>query len=776
MKSRIFKQTWYIIFLLLSISVVSAANMTIEQLIGSYDYSYSDGTLNATSQNDYMIDANGNGINDTLIINITTDAAIAGTYKFIVEIIDKNGVFINETSKSMNSSDKSVNVTFSTDLLSKIKFNYSIKINNNNDNLVFRKTNIESQTYFNYETGTNITGITDEKINNNFIRINLTINSTQTITSNITVTLAYNSSKISKTSENTLSNGLQVISIDFDNETIKSTHYIGNLTIDTVVIGNKIFGFNQNTSIYNYEDFAKTSYIKSIADRRIDTNANNLSEFLEINFTIAVKTADTYNLTYDLYNQFNNFVISVNKTQTLALGNQTVQTLVNGSDIYKTKINGPYVLSFVKLAIGNDTKDIMYNAYTTNQSFYTDYERPSLPDLKVEMSVIFNGTTNTTNITVNISNIGQSPAFNVFLDVFDNTTYASNRSLSFIDTNQTVTYQFNITNSSNTTLYTSIVDFNNLVDESNKSNNIAQNVQPQYQVVSLGIDSLNVMYSNGTLKIFEFVILNDGDTTVTDVQWYFDTNDSYRINSTSNISSLAVNEKAFVYIAYNFSTTGSYNVRANATGISSSNTISSSLSSSIGVGDFAITSFSNLNLDITKVTLEIQAHNNLENNLTNLNWSLAAGDGVTINSTTPFTSIKPNETVFVFVNYDYGASGLYNPKAEITNGTYTDSKSLILNIKHIQAYNLTIVNESGSKRIFEFIMKNSLNSNLTDVNWSLDTKNSNVINGTILTALQPTEQIYVYIDYNFTTTGTFNTNATARNGTLIDYRNLTITV
>ena len=429
MKTKIFKQILYLILLLLSITLVSAANITIQGLIDSYDYSYSDGTLNATNQSDYMADRNNNGINDTLIINITTNAATTGAYKFIVEIMDKNEIIINETNKSITASDASANVNFPSSLLSTTNFNYSIRINDNNDNLIFRKTNVESKIYLNYETGLNITRITDESVNNNFIRINLTINSPQAITTNITVALAYNSSIISKTEEKALSNGMQVVSINFDNETIKSAHYVGNFTIDSIAIESKVFDFNQNTSIYNYEDFAKTSYIKSITDGVIDTNANNLSEFLEINLTINAKTADTYNLTYDLYDQFNNFVISVNKTQSLDLGSQIVQTLINGSEIYKSKINCPYVISFVKLAIGNDTKDIIFNAYTTNQSFYTDYERPPLPDLLVNMAVLFNSTTNITNITINLSNIGRTPVFNVFFDLFDNTSLTSQTAL-----------------------------------------------------------------------------------------------------------------------------------------------------------------------------------------------------------------------------------------------------------------------------------------------------------------------------------------------------------
>ena len=101
---------------------------------------------------------------------------------------------------------------------------------------------------------------------------------------------------------------------------------------------------------------------------------------------------------------------------------------------------------------------------------------------------------------------------------------------------------------------------------------------------------------------------------------------------------------------------------------------------------------------------------------------------------------------------------------------------MAFDIRHIEAYNLSIVNESESKRMFEFIIKNNLNTNLTGINWTFDTKNGNVINSTMNSILQSNELMYVYIDYNFTSAGTFNTNATARNGTLIDSRNLTVTI
>lgn len=426
---RKIKYVIYILYLFVSLYQVSAANMTIQDLINSYDFSFSNGTLNVTSQTDYMLDTNENGVNDLLIINITTDASTSGTYKFIVEINNGDRFIINDTTKAISSSDNYASINFPTSLLSKQKFNYSIRVNMDDYNSIFRKVNVESSTYSNFESGTNITRITDENVNNNFIRINLTINSTQSITINITVALTFNSSTISRTEEKTLTNGLQVVSISVDNETVKSSHYYGNFTISNVLVGNKLFNINRNISIYNYEDFVKTSYIKSITYGRIDTNANNLSEFLEINFTIKVNSSGTYKLIYDLYDEFGNFVVSMNKTQTLDTGNQIVQTLVNGSELYKTKVDAPYLIKFVKLIFDEETMDIIFNAYTTNQSFYTDYERPPLPDLLVNMAVLFNSTTNITNITINLSNIGRTPVFNVFFDLFDNTSLTSQTAL-----------------------------------------------------------------------------------------------------------------------------------------------------------------------------------------------------------------------------------------------------------------------------------------------------------------------------------------------------------
>ncbi len=503
------KSPIYFILILIFITSVSAS---LQDLLNSYSYNFYNGTINVTSQSDYMIDKNNNNKNDTLIINVTTDKS-EGTYRFIAEITDENGILINSTEKTLSISGKSAGINFPSELLSKQKFNYSIRINDNDNNLIFRKYNIESQSYRNYENGINITKITDENANNNFIRINLTIYSNTEKTVNITVTLSYNSSTISKTEEKSIGSGIQAISTKFDNETIKTSHYNGKFIIDKVIVGNKLFYFNQNTSFYNYEDFAKTPYIKSIADGIIDSNNNNLSEFLEINFTVGAKEKDNYTVSYELYDQYDNFAANFSKTETLNTGQNIMQTLINGSEIYKTKVSGPYSLSFAKLSIGNDVKDIIFNAHTTGEIFYTDFEKPNLPDLKLAMHAVFNNAKNIVNITVNLSNIGNAPAFNIFLDIFSNKTYQNNKTLAFLDKNNFIVYNFAAENSSNDTLFTAIADFDNLVDEANEENNIINSlaeekndfdndgIDDKSDTLIGNINSINTTISNLTIKI-----------------------------------------------------------------------------------------------------------------------------------------------------------------------------------------------------------------------------------------------------------------------------------
>ena len=122
------------------------------------------------------------------------------------------------------------------------------------------------------------------------------------------------------------------------------------------------------------------------------------------------------------------------------------------------------------------------------------------------------------------------------------------------------------------------------------------------------------------------------------------------------------------------------------------------------------------------------------------------------------------------------AAELITPIAVVASSTHSSIKAASVTLHYININNIAVLNESGNKRIFGFDIENGLSTNLTNVNWTLDTRNSNVINATSNIILQPNEKIFVYIDYNYTSAGIYNINTTARNGTLIDSRNLTIII
>ena len=515
------KLTLIITFILLVPTLAFA--LTLEEYVSNLDTSYYDGTINITIFNDEMIDNNSNSINDTLIFNITTDNATSDTFTANIFFNDMTVPSLSDT-RAISSSNPSFYMNISTFYLTEEKYTYFVRIYNQIGQIVYESRKINTSDYFNYETGTNLIQITDENLDNDFIRINLTINVTKNEVVNISVNLEYNNSVISATKEVTLTTPTQLVSIDFDNETIKSTHYNGMYNITSVIIEDKIIETEQLTSSYDYEDFAETSYIKNISSQTFDNNSNNLSEALQFNFTLNIKSVDTYTIESDLYDLDDNYITTIAKNETLSTGTQIIVTEVAGGDIYSTYYNGEFKLSFTKLSIGNNTKDIVYNAHTTNITYYTEFERPPLSDLAITMNASFSEADNKTNITINITNRGEIPAFNIFVDIFDDSAYENQSSVSYLDVNKSQIFNFIASNKTTNSIFTAITDFDNYVDESNESNNIIQNIE-----VSLSISSLKTLYADDTTVIFEFIILNDGNFQISDISWAFMPGDGYTI-------------------------------------------------------------------------------------------------------------------------------------------------------------------------------------------------------------------------------------------------------
>ena len=287
-------------------------------------------------------------------------------------------------------------------------------------------------------------------------------------------------------------------------------------------------------------------------------------------------------------------------------------------------------------------------------------------------------------------------------------------------------------------------------------------------IKEIDVNNLILLYANATKRIFQFNV-RDIDLNPINISWSFNSGENV-VNSNQNIN-LNQSEEAFIFLEYDYSSFGIFVINASA-----NTSRSADLEiSSINVKVINISGLSILDESATKVIFEFFVSNNWHINLTNVSWTFDINNGDEINSE-KIVTLQPKEGMFIFVNYDFLTSGTYDVNATARNGTLTDSMNLSVTAVNIELKNITVLNENATKRIFELVIENALLTDLTSVNWTFDTKDNFVINATSNSLLQPLKQMFVYIDYNFTTSGTFNVNATAKNGTLSDSRNLTVVI
>ena len=149
-----------VVYLILVFLISSVYSISINELISRYRFSTSSSQVNITNYSDFMIDKNHNGINDTLVFELTTNN-ISGSFVFVINLFDKSGILANETTKILNSSLNKINLSFSSMLFSQNQFYYSIKVYNLTYSLKYRKDNILTQIYPSFEEGFKITGIKD---------------------------------------------------------------------------------------------------------------------------------------------------------------------------------------------------------------------------------------------------------------------------------------------------------------------------------------------------------------------------------------------------------------------------------------------------------------------------------------------------------------------------------------------------------------------------------------------------------------------------------------
>ncbi|MBW2977120.1 hypothetical protein KY347_06785 [Candidatus Woesearchaeota archaeon] len=460
-----------ILLILLLVLAPAVFPISLQDLIGFFNFDYSTAEITVTGSNDFMIDTNGNNISDMLVIELTTGGS-EGNYVISVELHGET-IIKNETSKNLNTGTNKFNISFSSDFFTKSKLNYTIKIYDENYSLKYSRENIETQYYENYETAIKIVNISDASAGNDYIQLNLTIGFAESNAYEIVSYLKYNNSVIFERINGDIAAGLNSLLVNFSSEKIKSTHYAGRFNLTGIKLNNNVIKTDYETNFYDYKDFAQSSYFTGFSDYGSDLNSNNLYEHLMLDAGVEIKEQGDYKVELAVYDLFGNFIGKAEKTESLASGENNVPIGINGTEICNKKINGPFIVKYARLVKGNDVIDQLNNAYTTGNYNYAEFEKPDLPDLDIKINVSgdFHYGKSNADFDITVKNTGSRPAFNVFLDIFDNSTYSREEYMNILMNGDSISYKAEFANISDMEL-TAVADFDNFVEESNESNNI----------------------------------------------------------------------------------------------------------------------------------------------------------------------------------------------------------------------------------------------------------------------------------------------------------------
>src|SRR5439155_1732779 len=112
------------------------------------------------------------------------------------------------------------------------------------------------------------------------------------------------------------------------------------------------------------------------SDAGVDTNGNGLFDFLQVDASVNVTEAGTYNIQAGLYDPFGGPITFVGVTVSLTPGIQSVALDFSGIQIYSHGVNGPYRVDLT--ASDRSFRLLDSDTYTTGAYLYTDFEQPTL--------------------------------------------------------------------------------------------------------------------------------------------------------------------------------------------------------------------------------------------------------------------------------------------------------------------------------------------------------------------------------------------------------------
>ena len=466
-------------------------SISVDELIDSYEYNFISEEMGILSISDQMIDTNANSINDTLKISLTTSQ---NNSNLIAIIILEGKVPIIQYKELEN---QNIIFDFKTVDLQDNQFNYTIEFRTLNYELVYRNESLQTQKYSNFERGVSIGDVSFQQNNNLVINVDFRNISTFDLEEKeIQFLLDYNNILYTFSKNITFESfGDIQKSFQIPEELLKNMYINGNLSIQSINVGNKNFIINKTISNLNFRDFITSPHVSLINHTFYyeDYELNQSIENMELQFEIEPLGESNLELEFIILDQNEN-VITILEENRYQIKDNIFHLNISNEILFEYGISD-LQLSQLTLKNSEEIFHQLINPVIIPVNKY-NIKTPELSELSGELIPVFNEDTQETNIEIRIRNEGIKDAYNVDLIVFSKNGVVYSDLIPYFEKQSEEVFTTIIPNSFEGELYTLVVDSKNLVIETNEEDN-------SIEEFSIGPHSLNLEISS---KILPFNI------------------------------------------------------------------------------------------------------------------------------------------------------------------------------------------------------------------------------------------------------------------------------
>ena len=303
------------------------------------------------------------------------------------------------------------------------------------------------------------------------------------------------------------------------------------ISIDGHIIryGSFINGYNQKpSSKFNTSNFERDEILITNVSFNKTTSNGKVKE-LGVKVNAANVIPGVYRIELSLENQFGEVIKVINRTTGFAGNTETLW--FNGTEIYNSKVNGPYRVGFLRITKLGNKLAYKLDSAVSNDLQYINFTLPLMSDLKINNSDV---TGNNKDINITVYNIGSGDAAGITISLFDgNANKVKEIIVSSINASANYFYSFKNVNLTHAFIF---IDFNNLVEETNESNNIAEftlqgiGIQPA-RIISRQPNQNSLTMTDSQTNQFNVTV---NGTLPINYKWYINNGSLFRLVSTAN--------------------------------------------------------------------------------------------------------------------------------------------------------------------------------------------------------------------------------------------------